>query len=103
MKKVNPQRKLNLSWKIFFFVPQRVCPEKSRKEGRFRRHADLFQLRDSSVFFHRNVPTAQSCSPFISKLLGKRRKTLCCGGVPVSRSVVRQERHGGFSYITLRC
>ena len=71
IKKINPQRKLNLSWMIFSFVPQRVCLEKSRKEGRFRRHADLFHLRDSSVFFHRNVPTAQSCSPFLSKLLGK--------------------------------
>ena len=27
-----------------FSVPQRVCPQKNRKEGRFRRHPDLLQL-----------------------------------------------------------
>ena len=51
IKNANPQRKLNLSWMIIFFVPHRVCPDKSKKEGRFRRHADLLQLGDSSVFF----------------------------------------------------
>ena len=47
--------------------------------------------------FYRNVPTAQSCSSSISKLSGKRTKTLCCGSTPVSHSINRHENHGSFS------
>ena len=38
--------------------------------------------------------TAQSCSPSLSKRSGKRTKPLYCGGISVSRPIVRHERHG---------
>ena len=78
-------------------------PKEKQKGGTFSPSRRPVSIAWLLSVFHRNVPTAQSFSPFFSKLLGRRRKTLWCGGVPVSRSVVRQERHGGFSYITMRC
>lgn len=87
-------QKLNWSKMMIFSLPERVCPEISRKEERFRRHADLFQLDYVSVFFTRMRPLHRVV---LSKLLGRRRKTLCCRGIFLSPPVVCHERYRRYS------
>ena len=87
MRKVNPQRRLNFSWIIFFFVPQRVCPENSRKEGRLRRHADLFNCVTLQCF-SRECPYSTELFSFSLKAFREKEKnsvlwrrtceSLCC-------------------------
>ena len=77
-----------------FSFPERVCPEISRKEGRFRRHADLFQLDYLSVFFTRMRPLHRVV---LAKLFGKRRKTLWCRGILLSPPIFCHKRHRCYS------
>ena len=68
MRQKKAGRKINWSYMIMFSLPERVCPEISRKEGRFHRHADLFQLDYFSVFFIRMRPLHRNEIPVHSSL-----------------------------------
>ena len=69
-----------------FFRPVTRLPKEKQKGGTFSPSCRSDSIGRLHRVFYRNASTAQSCSPCLSKLLGRslRRKTLSRRDIPVS-------------------